>query len=243
MIKSQQLIEDIKKYESEPIYLENFFSKNDIDTILNWYELSSDDENLNTYRLEDKNKHNNDKTNIPQNEIKLNVVNFLKQKINPIINKNNNLNISYDIAFHANKKAYGIHTDSGYDQNEFIYKQGIIPLIIRPTKATTHTILLEQKCYHSSSFPCVVDDSLTQKNIENLNFEKKIPKDIYNLYWKNNDLRKKQMEGFSICYPFEWKVGDTVIWDRSHIHCSSDFEATGVEFKLGLMWISRIEKD
>ncbi len=240
MHKSKELVERIKKYESKPILLENFFSSEDLDEFIFWFQESLKHKNFNTTRMEDASTQDNDTTSIPEGDIKNKVIAKLSEKVSPWINKDGQRNLEFEIAFHANKKAYGIHTDSGYDPEEIIYKQGIIPLVIKPEAATTHTVLLDQKCYHSSSFPCVSEDEQAQQYIEHLNFSNVIADEEFKKYWHDSELRRKQMFGFSICHPFEWKLGNTIIWDRAHIHCSSDFQATGAQYKLGLMWISRI---
>lgn len=242
MIKSAELISKIKEFESPIIKLEQFFNDNEINLMLNWYEQCLSKNHEITTRLDDYQAKNNDITAHPAGDLKNEICSFLNEKLQPIINKSSKLNIEIDCAFHANKKPYGIHTDSGYDPNEFIYKQGIIPLVNKPLSKKTHTVILKQKCYHSSSFPNISADKVSQEMVEGLDFNHKINDCTYKKYWKNTDERKKQMFGFTIDYPFEWQVGNTVVWDRSHIHCSSDFEATGVEFKLGLMWISRIKQ-
>jgi len=242
MIKSLQHIKQIKSYESELLLLRNFFSDQEIKTMINWSEQCFANDSSTSTRLQDNEATNNDLTGHPSGELKLTICNFLKETFTPYINKQNHLDIEFDVAFHANKKPYGIHTDSGYDLEEFIYKQGIIPLINKPIDKKTHTVILNQKCYHSSSFPNIKQDLEAQKYVEGLDFNHKIEPEIYNQYWKQTPERQQQMQGFSIAHPFEWNIKDTVIWDRAHIHCSSDFEATGVNFKLGLMWISRIKK-
>ncbi len=240
MIKSAELIEKIKSYEGPVIKLNDFFSTQEIQTMTQWSEQCFSNKSVTSTRLQDATATDNDLTGHPVGELKKQICDFLNKKFSPLINKNNDLNIEFDVAFHANKKPYGIHTDSGYDSEELIYKQGIIPLINKPDDKKTHTVILKQKCYHSSSFPNIKEDLKAQKFVELLDFSTSLSPETYKKYWKCCPDREKQMRGFTIEHPFEWKIKDTVIWDRSHIHCSSDFEATGVNFKLGLMWISRI---
>jgi len=242
MVKSNELIKKIKSYESPVVPLINFFVSDEIKQMIHWSEICFANEEGVSTRLQSDKANNNDITGHPSEPLKSEISAFLKNKFSKIINKDNKLNIEFDVAFHANKKPYGIHTDSGYDPNELIYKQGIIPLINKPINKKTHTVILRQKCYHSSSFPNIKEDLKAQKHVEHLDFESPMSPEVYKTYWEECPERSLQMQGFTIDYPFEWNINDTVIWDRSHIHCSSDFEATGVNFKLGLMWISRIKQ-
>ncbi len=238
--KSKELIKKIRSYESKTKPLPQFFSKAEIKKMLVWSEACFRNQGDTSFRLQDLKVKDNDRTGSPSGSLKSEICHFLSQKMDPVINSKGDLKLEYSVAFHGNKKAYGIHTDSGYDPEELIYKQGIIPLVNEPEDKNTHTIILNQKCYHSSSFPNISKDKKAQKDVFDLDFKTEICPTTYAKYWKNTKIRKEQMKGFSVDYPFEWKVGDTVVWDRSRIHCSSDFEATGIKFKLGLMWISKI---
>ena len=150
-------------------------------------------------------------------------------------------------AFHKNYHPYGLHTDAGYEPTEVIYKQGIVPLEIYPEGADTHTVIMKQRCYFSCSFPAKrqfrpeereYSDELKKNWIGNYQVGK--PMQEVGEYWFDNDLYKEWLEGFEIDHAFHWKIGDTIIWNRSQIHCSSDFDRFGLGYKVGLMWVSEL---
>jgi|GEM_PF-2372883 len=166
---------------------------------------------------------------------------FFQERVTPLIANSENFEIKYKFAFHGNFSGYGIHTDAGYNPTELIYQQGIIPLSILPKNSNVHTVIMDQQCFHSSSFPCIQEDQQLQKHVFGLDYDSQQTFDLYDQYWENTDFRKKQMNGFTIQYPFLWEIGSTVIWNRSYIHCSSDFSTSGTDYKEGLMWISELK--
>ena len=165
---------------------------------------------------------------------------FFVKKIAPLIPHSDQYKLVFQFAFHGNFSGYGIHTDAGYDPEEIIYQQGIIPLKINPEGSSVHTVIMNQQCYHSSSFPCVSEDLSLQEHVDGLDFENCETKSQFSKYWEGSLFRKKQINGFSIQFPFQWKLGDSVIWNRSYIHCSSDFSVSETYYKEGLMWISKL---
>ncbi len=141
---------------------------------------------------------------------------------------------SIDFAFHQNKFPYGIHTDSGYDENEQIYKQGIIPLDVSPKEASVYTVIFKEKVYHSTGFPLkdtsVIVRGCSVEPLQNMSgHTEKI----------ESYLLPPEASQLTVALPFKWKRGSMAIWDRAHLHCSSLFAEAGIESKTGLMWITR----
>jgi|GEM_PF-3007622 len=132
-----------------------------------------------------------------------------------------------DFAFHQNKFPYGIHTDSGYDENEKIYKQGIIPLCQTPATAKVYTVIFAEKIYHSTGFP--LRDPADMHVTKYKDYPEKI----------EPDLLPVEAAELTQALAFEWQRGSLAIWDRAHLHCSSLFDKAGIESKTGLMWIAR----
>ena len=150
-------------------------------------------------------------------------------------------------SFHRNYFPYGIHTDASYDSQTVIYKQGIVPLEVDPVDAEVYTVIFKQKCYHSISYPNEVEtiralSSKQLKFIEHLSEgESEISDEELEAYWQG-EASKERLKGFSVDLAFRWLPGDMAMWDRSHLHCSSDFAGHGVNGKLGLMWITERER-
>ena len=99
MIKSRELIQLIKSYESAVKPLTNFFSPDEITRMIQWSELCFSNEKDVSTRLQSKKASNNDMTGHPRGRLNLQICNFLKEKLFPIINKDNKLNIEFDVAF------------------------------------------------------------------------------------------------------------------------------------------------
>jgi len=154
---------------------------------------------------------------------------FLRGKLESVLTEPFEL----EFTFHKNFTPYWLHTDAGYEK-EPIYKQGIIPLVVEPQGSEVYTVIMDQRCTESSGFDG------TESNVTGW-VESGEPLESIERYWEPTEIRMQALKKMSIHTPFLWKVGDTVIWDRSMIHGSSDFSKSGVEYKIGLMWISRFQ--
>ena len=155
--------------------------------------------------------------------------------------------LKFEFAFHKNYHPYGLHTDAGYHSDEVIYKQGIIPLEVFPEGAKSHTVIMKQRCYFSSSFPALCQyrgdqrpfvDQMKEKWLGGFDSARPFEGQDLASYWPADDFHRDWLRGFEIDHAFEWKIGDMAVWDRSQIHCSSDFEKFGLTYKVGLMWVS-----
>tara|TARA_Y100000590_G_scaffold466313_1_gene641253 strand:+ start:2116 stop:2859 length:744 start_codon:yes stop_codon:yes gene_type:complete len=238
-LKSESLIKKIQSWESPPKNLENIFSETDLENLKKIADQCYQTPEWCQEKLIQKTGEPLGKMAHPKNEMKLSVESIVKKALNPWLDGTYEM----EFTFHKNYFPYGIHTDSGYDPDEKIYKQGIIPLEVYPKNKPVYTVIFEQKSYHSVGFPRdpKVIENLTQKEKEVLiDFCPGVyspSKMELRKYWDESALN--WLNGFKIALPFEWKRGSMALWDRAHLHCSSDFEGHGIEGKLGLMWISR----
>ena len=101
--------------------------------------------------------------------------------------------------------------DSGFNENAIIYKQAITPL-----SPFGETVIFKNKWYGRSSSFTINKDELEFKPKPGQNDRssqhlgsKPFDKDIYNL------------KGLEVEMIYKWKIGETCIIDRSHIHSSS----------------------
>ena len=123
--------------------------------------------------------------------------------------------------FHESFGPLPIHVDSGFDEESIIYKQ-----VITPLSPIGDTIFFTKRWYgRSTSFT---------NNKDELNFEPKPDQnDRSNAHLGEKDFDKKlhqkylthidinNLKGLEIELVYAWKVGESLIVDRSHIHCSS----------------------
>lgn len=236
--KHPELIAKIQKHETQPRCLEGLFTDKELNEI---HQAA-----IETYKHPDRCnekliKESGEplgKMGHPKDDEAQFIEGLLRSKLSPFLPH------EYGLAFtfHRNYFPYGTHTDSGYDPKEFIYKQGIIPLEVDPVGQLVHTIIFEQKAYHSVSYPGKLEtiQSLREEElqvIEGFNQDQSISEEELLRYFQGSkDLER--FRGFQIALPFKWVRGNMALWDRAHLHCSSDFDNHGIKGKLGLMWIS-----
>ena len=133
--------------------------------------------------------------------------------------------------FHESFSPLPLHVDSGFDEKGIIYKQAVTPL-----SPFGDTVVFKNKWYgRSTSFtinqedlnykPKLGQNDRSCKHLGDENFDKKIHKQ----YLTHIDINN--LKGLKVEMIYNWKVGETMIMDRSHIHCSSSRIKTN---KLGL---------
>lgn len=237
--KSTQSIKEIQSFESKPQSFKKVFTPTELKAINQIKEEAYLDEARCAEKLLSKNKQALGKMAHPNPALKIRIENILRPKLSSILTEDYEL----DFSFHRNFFPYGIHTDSGYDQDEAIYRQGIIPLEVSPTGGEVYTVIFDQKAYHSISYPRDLE-TIKALNTEELNQIKSwskaaVDKEVFSRYWNDPQEDFQAFEGLSIALPFKWEMGSMAVWDRAHLHCSSDFSVHGVKGKWGLMWISR----
>ena len=238
-LKSPELIQKIKSHEAPARCLEQLFDDSELQQLTMWAESGFQDTDHCQNKFDTLKGSMMGPVAHPQGGLAEDIEAFLREKLQPF------MDFDYEIqfSFHRNFFPYGLHTDSGYDSDEFIYKQGIIPLEVDPVGRDVYTVIFKQKAYHSLSFPRRMEtlESLASEDlqlIEGIGQSKgpsKYP--IKDYYADQFDL--DVFEGFEIDLPFRWRKGDMGFWDRSQIHGSSDFTKHQITSKLGLMWISR----
>ncbi len=237
--KSKDLIQKIQIHESEPVALKGIFSTSDIE----WLKKIKDEtftlKNQTSEKLINRERKPLGRMAHPQGQAAKDIEDLVRYKIKDCTAGN----FTMSFTFHENFFPYGIHTDAAYDSREYLYKQGVIPLEIHPLDAKVYTVIFHQKAYHPISYPSDIETIQTLKPkelaaIQNLDSEIKIGDKELSDYWQGtND--KERFRGFEIALPFCWVLGDMALWDRAHLHCSSDFKNHGIEGKVGLMWVSR----
>lgn len=236
--KSQDLIARIQSHEEPARALKGLFSPEEIE-VLRCVALSSYEKTEHTQKkLIKKDGQALGNMAHPRNEDLAAIESMVRSKVETYMPH------KYKMAFtfHRNYFPYGTHTDSGYDDSEFIYKQGIIPLEIDPPDQDVYTVIFAQKAYHSISYPGKVEtiQALKPEELSLLhNFDRKhtlSDSELSELFQGPQD--RERFRGFQVDLPFRWKLGDMALWDRAHLHCSSDFSGHGIQGKIGLMWIS-----
>jgi len=123
--------------------------------------------------------------------------------------------------FHESFAPLPLHVDTGFDENAIIYKQVITPLV-----APGDTIFFKKRWYGRSTTFTINEDELKFKPGQGQNERSKghlgtkgFDKDIHKKYLNHIDINN--LKGLEIEMIYNWKLGETLIVDRTHIHCAS----------------------
>ena len=123
--------------------------------------------------------------------------------------------------FHESFAPLPLHVDSGFDEEAIIYKQVITPLI-----EPGDTIFFRKRWYGKSTTFTVNKDELNfnpkpgQNERSNKHLgEKEFDKEMHKKYLAHLDI--ENLKGLEVELIYNWKVGDSLIVDRTHIHCAS----------------------
>ena len=133
--------------------------------------------------------------------------------------------------FHESFSPLPLHVDSGFNENDIIYKQ-----IVTPLSSFGDTMIFKNRWYGRSTSFTIDPEELkfkpkpeqNDRSCEHLGAEE-FDKEIYQKYLVHIDINN--LKGLKIERIYNWKVGETLIMDRSHIHSSS---SRIKEKKLGL---------
>ena len=123
--------------------------------------------------------------------------------------------------FHESFSPLTLHVDSGFNENDIIYKQAITPL-----SAFGDTIVFKNKWYGKSTSFTIDREELKFKPKQDQNDrscehlgEKDFDKEMHKKYLNHIDINN--LKGLEIEMIYKWKIGETLIMDRSHIHSAS----------------------
>ena len=123
--------------------------------------------------------------------------------------------------YHESFSPLPIHVDSGFHAEDIIYKQ-----VITPLTPIGDTIIFKKRWYgRSTTFTNNPEDlkfkpkfDQNDRSNEHLG-NKEFDKELYKKYLTHLDI--DNLKGMEIEYVYSWKVGESLIVDRSHIHCAS----------------------
>ena len=133
--------------------------------------------------------------------------------------------------FHESFSPLKLHVDSGFGEKDIIFKQAVTPL-----SPIGETVIFKNRWYGKSTSFTIDDDELkfqpgpgqNDRSSKHLGAEE-FDKEIHQKYLNHIDINN--LKGLKVELVYQWKIGETLIMDRSHIHCSS---SKIVNKKLGL---------
>ena len=217
-----KLIEKIKSNEGKPKVLKNIFSKLEIQKFINLYEalpitVHNKKQNVIKKRwLFDYGK-----------ELEELFYKKLKNEIGDFKYDNLKSDDGKDILglFQESYNPIGLHIDGGFNLNDLIYKQSLIPLT-----PVGSTVIFKNRHYGQSTNFTTEKKELEQKNLKygqnkrssehiGMYGNKPFDKEIHKKYISHEKI--DNLIGLEVELIYEWEVGSMLIFDRTNIHCSS----------------------
>ena len=215
-------IDKIKSLESPPKIIKNLFSKEEINKFLDLYNslpttvhnkkqnvikkrwLKDVDQKLeNLFYTKIKNEIGDFKMDNLKDEKNEDILGLFQESYNPI----------------------GLHVDAGFNTEEIIYKQTLIPLTSKGG-----TVIFKNKFYGNST-----NFTINKKELEisNLNYgqnkrssehlklfgDKPFNQSDYEKYLTHEKI--ENLSGLEIDTVYEWELGSMLIFDRTRLHCAS----------------------
>ena len=215
-------IDKIKKLEGSPQIIKNLFSKTELENFLELYH------NLPT-TVHNKKQNVIKKRWLKNYSKKLENIFFdkLKNEIGEFKMDNLKDENGEDILglFQESYNPIGLHVDAGFNLDEIIFKQTLIPLTSKGS-----TVVFKNKFYGNSTNFTIDENELKIKNLkygqnqrssEHLKlFEKKtFNKEDHEKYLKHEKI--ENLFGLEVDLVYEWEIGSMLIFDRTRLHCSS----------------------
>jgi hypothetical protein len=215
-------IEKIKKNEGKPKILKNIFSKDEIQKFINLYnELPITVHNKKQNVIKKRWLYNFG------SELEELFYNKLKNEIGDFKYDNLKSEDGKDILglFQESYNPIGLHIDGGFDFNNLIYKQSLVPLT-----PIGSTVIFKNRIYGKSTNFTIDENELNIKNLkygqnirssEHLNkFDNKpFDREMHKKYLNHEQI--DNLAGLEIDLIYEWEIGSMLIFDRTNLHCSS----------------------
>lgn len=215
-------INEIKKLEGSPQIIKNIFSKSEIDKFLNLYQelpTTVHNKKQNVIKKRWLKNFSEELETLFYKKVKNEIGDF---KMDNLKDENNE-----DILglFQESYNPIGLHVDAGFNLDEIIYKQTLIPLTSKGS-----TVIFKNKFYGNSTNFTIDENEL---KIKDLNYGQNIRSSEHlKIYgkkpFKTEDHKKflqhekiENLSGLEIDIVYEWEIGSLLIFDRTRLHCSS----------------------
>ncbi len=218
----REKIEEIKKLESAPKIIRNLYNKEEIEEFLNLYK------NLPT-TVHNKKQNVIKKRWLQGYNKKLEKLfcERLKKEIGDFQMDNLQDENGKDI-YGLIQESYapiGLHVDAGFEPKSQVYKQSLIPL-----SPVGSTVIFKNRFYEGSTNFTQDPEELKKKDLsygqnkrssEHLKLygDKPFDKKIHEKYLNHENI--DNLKGLEVELIYEWEVGSMLIFDRTHLHCSS----------------------
>ena len=215
-------INEIKKLEGSPKIIKILFSKSEIEKFLKLYDnlpITVHNKKQNVIKKRWLKKFDDELENLFCERVRNEIGDFRMDNLKDEKNE--------DILglFQESYNPIGLHVDAGFDLEEIIFKQTLIPLTSKGG-----TVIFKNKFYGNSTNFTIDEKELKIKDLkygqnirssEHLNIYQKKPFDLedHNKYLKHEKI--ENLSGLEIDLVYEWELGSMLIFDRTRLHCSS----------------------
>ena len=218
----REKIEEIKKSESPPKVIKNLYSKEEIQDFLKLYKdlpVTTHNKKQNVTKKRWLQGYSEKLEKLFLEKLRKEIGDF---KMDNLVDENGK-----DV-FGLIQESYapiGLHVDGGFELKNQIYKQSLIPLT-----PVGSTVIFKNRFYEMSTSFTQDPEELKKKNLsygqnkrssEHLKLygNKPFDKKIHEQYLKHEKI--DNLKGLEIEMIYEWEVGSMLIFDRTHLHCSS----------------------
>ena len=215
-------INKIKELEGSPKIIKNLFSKNELGKFLELYQklpTTVHNKKQNVIKKRWLKNYSKELESLFFKKLEDEIGDF---KMDNLKDENNE-----DILglFQESYNPIGLHVDAGFNLEEIIFKQSLIPLT-----STGSTVIFKNKFYGNSTSFTIDENELKIKNLkygqnirsaEHLKIFNNEPFDKKNheKYLKHEKI--ENLSGLEIDIVYEWELGSILIFDRTRLHCSS----------------------
>jgi len=218
----REKIEKIKKLESVPKIIKNLYSKQEIEEFLKLYKdlpTTVHNKKQNVIKKRWLQGYNKQLEKLFCERLKKEIGDF---KMDNLQDENGKDIYGLIQESHA---PIGLHVDAGFELKNQIYKQSLIPL-----SPVGSTVIFKNRFYEGSTSFTQDPEELKKKNLsygqnkrssEHLKLygDKPFDKEIHEKYLKHENI--DNLKGLEVELIYKWEVGSMLIFDRTHLHCSS----------------------
>ena len=215
-------IDKIQKLEGSPKVIKNLFSKDEVQKFLELYKnlpTTVHNKKQNVIKKRWLKNFNEELEKLFYTKVRSEIGDFKMDNLKDEKNE--------DILglFQESYNPIGLHVDAGFNLDEIIYKQTLIPLTSKGS-----TVIFKNKFYGNSTNFTIDENELKVKDLkygqnirssEHLNmYEKKsFNQEHHKKYLQHEKI--ENLSGLEIDLVYEWELGSMLIFDRTRLHCSS----------------------
>jgi|TARA_B100001029_G_C14960109_1_gene393926 hypothetical protein len=218
----REKIKEIKKTESPPKVIKNLYNKEEIQDFLKLYKdlpVTTHNKKQNVVKKRWLQGYNEKLEKLFFERLKKEIGDFKMDNL-----QDENGKDVYGL-IQESYSPIGLHVDGGFELKNQIYKQSLIPLT-----PVGSTVIFKNRFYEMSTSFTQDPEELKKKNLsygqnkrssEHLKLygNKPFDKKIHEQYLKHENI--DNLKGLEVELIYEWEVGSMLIFDRSHLHCSS----------------------